>query len=143
MKVHRGTTRGSFGAAANAPRKREPTYYEVLGAPPGSSLEMLHSKFKELAVQWHPDKVQGAAALAHTLVLTSITEAYGVLKDTVRRKEYDARLALQGGACMFCQGKGLKTKQHSFAHRTTAECDRCNGSGRADGGLQGAQIWGR
>ena len=136
MKVHRGTS-------ADAPHKREPTYYEILGAAPASSFEQLHSKFKALAVLWHPDRATtDAEAVRCGNIYATITQAYSVLKDGSKRSEYDARLALLPGACMFCQGRGLQTKQQGFAKRTQQLCERCNGSGRADGGLCTAQIWG-
>jgi DnaJ-class molecular chaperone len=142
VKIHKGTTRGSFGAPASAPRKREPTYYEILCSPPGSSFEELHTKLKALLVACHPDQAKDYVDLAwRTNKYAIITQAYSVLKNPTQRKEYDARLALQPGACMFCQGKGLRTKQQGFVGRTQQLCERCNGSGRADGGLTAAQLW--
>lgn len=144
MKLHRGTSRGEFGAPGNAPLKREPTYYEVLGIPPGSTLQVITAACRALCLRCHPDHASNDADLVwRTNVFATITQATSVLKDTAQRRQYDAKLALQPGACMYCQGKGQQSRQRGLTQRNVVPCERCNASGRADGGLTHVQLWGR
>ena len=112
------------------------TYYELLAAPPGSTVEELHISFNRLVVLLHPDKATG-----NTAVYQRITQAWGVLKNSQLRREYDARLTLQGSQCMYCQGKGLRSMQQSLTVRLQHMCDKCNGTGQADGGLLANEVW--
>lgn len=70
------------------------TYYEILGLPRDATLAQVKRRYKQLVHKYHPD-VAADKELAHRLFI-QITEAYDVLGDPVRRKAYDANLAIQG-----------------------------------------------
>lgn len=59
-------------------------YYLVLGVPADSTLREIKTAYRRLAKEFHPDRCSDR----HTTFLV-IQEAYTVLKDPVRRREYD------------------------------------------------------
>lgn len=66
------------------PAKRD--YYEVLGVARTASEEEIRSAFRKLAFKYHPDRNQDADAEAK---FKEINEAYEVLSDAQRRREYN------------------------------------------------------
>ena len=62
-------------------------YYEILGVPRSASAEEIQRAFRELARKLHPDVNKGPDANQR---FAEINEAYEVLKDTEKRKRYDA-----------------------------------------------------
>ena len=61
--------------------------YEVLGVEPSASKKEIEKAYKELAFHYHPDR--NPTRIADEL-LKKINEAYTVLRDPGRRREYDA-----------------------------------------------------
>jgi molecular chaperone DnaJ len=59
-------------------------YYEVLGVDKGASKEDIKKAFYKLAGKYHPDKKGGDEAK-----FKEVNEAYQVLSDEAKRKEYD------------------------------------------------------
>lgn len=59
------------------------TYYEILGVSSQASTDEIKKAFKKLAVKHHPD------AGGDEAVFKEISEAYEVLSDPKKRKEYD------------------------------------------------------
>lgn len=64
-------------------------YYSVLGVPENASPEEIKSAFRRLAFQYHPDRNPGNEKQT-TDRFKEINEAYSVLCDESRRREYDA-----------------------------------------------------
>lgn len=62
------------------------TFYEVLGVDEKASIDEIKKSFKKLARKHHPD------AGGDEAVFKEISEAYEVLSDTQKRKEYDQML---------------------------------------------------
>jgi len=62
-------------------------YYEILGTTKGVSKEELKSKYRKLAVKYHPDKNPGDKVAEETF--KEISEAYTVLSDDTKREMYD------------------------------------------------------
>lgn len=60
--------------------------YEVLEVPKTASLQDIRKHYKQLVVEWHPDKNNDPTAQEKFLQLT---EAYNILSDSERRKQYD------------------------------------------------------
>jgi curved DNA-binding protein len=63
-------------------------YYQILGVPKGSSNEEIKKAYRKLAMQYHPDRNPGKEGWANEK-FKEINEAYGVLGDPKKRKQYD------------------------------------------------------
>jgi molecular chaperone DnaJ len=65
----------------------EKDYYEVLGVQKGATKEQIKDAYRNLALQFHPDRNKAPEAEAR---FKEISEAYAVLSDDEKRKQYDA-----------------------------------------------------
>lgn len=63
-------------------------YYNILGVQRGSSDEEIKKAYRKLAMQYHPDRNQGKEQWANEK-FKEINEAYGVVGDPKKRKQYD------------------------------------------------------
>lgn len=72
-------------------------FYEVLGVDRGADKETIRKAYRQLARQHHPDLHPGDSAAADRF--KEISEAYSVLSDPERRRNYDefGELSLQSG----------------------------------------------
>ncbi|MDE0151797.1 MAG: DnaJ domain-containing protein [Bdellovibrionales bacterium] len=61
-------------------------YYRILNVSPASTKQAIRKSYRKLAGQFHPDKNQSAEAEEK---FKQISEAYNVLSNEERRKEYD------------------------------------------------------
>jgi len=73
----------------------EKDYYKVLGVPKDAPAADVKKAYRKLARQYHPDANKGDAAAEEKF--KEISEAYDVLSDEKRRKEYDEARSLFGG----------------------------------------------
>lgn len=64
-------------------------YYDILGIQEGASPDEIRSAFRQLAFEHHPDKNPGNEKWAEER-FKEINEAYGVLGDEAKKREYDA-----------------------------------------------------
>ncbi|VFQ43535.1 DnaJ C-terminal domain-containing protein [Desulfoluna butyratoxydans] len=62
-------------------------YYKVLGVERGASDDEIKKTYRKLAMKYHPDKTKGDKAAEDKF--KQISEAYAVLSDPAKRKEYD------------------------------------------------------
>lgn len=112
---------------------RPHTLYAVLGMPPGSTPDALHARFKELALELHPDKQVSRDFVRQQACLekfTKITAAWAVLKDKDSRKQYDLQLKMIGNQCTRCTGEGLQRQQRGFTAISLRPCTECEGTGQ-------------
>lgn len=63
-------------------------YYEILGLQKSASEAEIKSAYRKLALQWHPDKNPDKKSEAEAK-FKEINEAYQVLSDPTKRKNYD------------------------------------------------------
>ena len=71
-------------------------YYKVLSLPRNASDEQIKKAYRKLAMQYHPDRNAGKEKWANER-FKEINEAYTVLGDPQKRKQYD-RFGTVGGA---------------------------------------------
>jgi len=64
-------------------------YYQILGIPQNSSQSDIRSKFKNLALKYHPDRNSKKKNKNHEIIFKNISSAYQVLSDPKKRLEYD------------------------------------------------------
>ncbi|MFI7617756.1 molecular chaperone DnaJ [Nonomuraea terrae] len=72
----------------------EKDYYAVLGVPKTATADEIKKAYRKLARQYHPDSNQGDAT--KEAKFKEVSEAYDVLSDSKRRKEYDEARTLFG-----------------------------------------------
>src|SRR5438132_713386 len=63
------------------------TLYDTLGVKKGASAEEIKKAYRKLAAQYHPDRNPGDAAAEEKF--KEVQNAYDVLSDTEKRKQYD------------------------------------------------------
>lgn len=62
-------------------------YYETLGVDKGASLDEIKKAYRKLALKYHPDRNKGDKKAEEKF--KSISEAYAVLSDPEKKKQYD------------------------------------------------------
>jgi molecular chaperone DnaJ len=62
-------------------------YYEVLGLAKGATKDQIKNAYRKLALQFHPDRNKSPDAESR---FKEISEAYAVLSDDEKRREYEA-----------------------------------------------------
>jgi molecular chaperone DnaJ len=62
-------------------------YYSVLGVPASANQEQIKRSYRKLAKKYHPDTNAGDKAAAERF--KEISEAYSVLSDSAKRKQFD------------------------------------------------------
>ncbi|HYK29593.1 MAG TPA: DnaJ domain-containing protein, partial [Streptosporangiaceae bacterium] len=72
----------------------EKDYYKTLGVTKGASADEIKKSYRKLARKYHPDANEGDAKAEARF--KEISEAYTVLSDEKRRKEYDDARSLFG-----------------------------------------------
>ncbi|XP_042402950.1 chaperone protein DnaJ-like [Zingiber officinale] len=93
-------------------------YYKILEVDYDATEDAIRSNFIRLALKWHPDKKKEESATSR---FQEINEAYKVLSDPVKRREYDEKgvLVIQDfnaieflkrhkGLILTCNGLGIR-----------------------------------
>jgi len=62
-------------------------YYKILGVDKNTSIDDIKKAYRKLALKWHPDKNPNNKAAEENF--KKISEAYAVLSDAEKRKNYD------------------------------------------------------
>ena len=65
------------------------THYVVLGVPENADSHTIRHAFKKLARRYHPDAGSGSSAAK----FRELAEAYSIVGDVGRRRQYDIDLA--------------------------------------------------
>jgi hypothetical protein len=94
-RLARGLATAGGARAAPPPA---PDYYAALGLRRDASPDDVKAAFRELAKRHHPDALAGAGGAADLALFKLINEAYSVLGNAARRREYDANTGVAGAA---------------------------------------------
>jgi curved DNA-binding protein len=89
----------------------ERDYYEVLGIVPDASAEEIKEAYHRLAFQCHPDRNRKSEE-AHKK-MQEINEAYAVLSDPIKRREYDLPRGYGRRVPKFKKGSKVKVSFNS------------------------------
>jgi molecular chaperone DnaJ len=89
-----------------SPRDFEKDYYAVLGVPKDADKTGIRKAYRKLARQFHPDANAGDSKAEEKF--KEISEAYDVLSDDNRRREYDEARTLFGSAPGGFRGGGFR-----------------------------------
>ena len=71
-------------------------YYRVLQVTRTADAEVIDRAYKALSMKYHPDKVNASRQEEATRRMQAINAAYAVLRDSDRRRAYDATLPPEG-----------------------------------------------
>jgi molecular chaperone DnaJ len=82
----------------------EKDYYKTLGVTKGASADEIKKSYRKLARKYHPDANKGDSKSEERF--KEISEAYNVLSDEKRRKEYDEARSLFGSGGVRMPGSG-------------------------------------
>jgi molecular chaperone DnaJ len=107
----------------------EKDYYKALGVSKTAKPAEIKAAYRKLARRYHPDANKGDTKAEERF--KEISEAYSVLSDEKRRKEYDEARSLFGGG--FRVPTGTRQGQGGFGGFDLG--DIFNGAGDAAGGL--------
>ena len=107
----------------------EKDYYKTLGVAKTAKPAEIKTAYRKLARKYHPDSNQGDAKAEERF--KEISEAYSVLSDEKRRKEYDEARSLFGGG--FRVPTGTRNNTGGFGGFDLN--DIFSGAGDAAGGL--------
>src|SRR6201993_2203176 len=107
----------------------EKDYYKALGVAKTAKPAEIKAAYRKLARKYHPDANKGDASAEERF--KEISEAYSVLSDEKRRKEYDEARSLFGGG--FRGPTGTRTNTGGFGGFDLN--DIFSGAGDAAGGL--------
>jgi molecular chaperone DnaJ len=80
--------------------KKDTRLYDVLGVSPSSSQDDIKKAYKKMAMKYHPDKGGDDDRKEREEKFKEISEAYTVLSDADKRKQYDTFGTFEHGAGM-------------------------------------------
>lgn len=106
-------------------RLSQKDYYQILGVPKNSSTKEIKKSYYELAKKYHPDTNKGDTDSSKKF--QEVSEAYEVLSDDQKRKEYDTygqtaeQMGRAGGGTAGPHGHGPQGFSQNWQFRSTVD----------------------
>lgn len=96
-------------------------YYKILGVSEDADAKEIKVKYRKLAMKYHPDRNPDDKKAEE--MFKTISEAYEILGDENKRKEYDENRNNKGnaGSQRFSEKKSSRTEQNSESAKRGAE----------------------
>ncbi len=115
-------------------------YYEVLGLSRTATAADVRSAHRKLVLQYHPDRNKEKTAAAR---FAEVQQAYEVLSDDDKRKQYDEWIRVGGTTESFASGSGQAGAQNPHAQGPSAGNPWAGNpwGGAARGQPRGAEQW--
>jgi curved DNA-binding protein CbpA len=89
----------------------EQDHYAVLSIAPGASATEIKEAYRKLAFLYHPDR--NKAGQDASKKMKEINEAYAILSDPIKRREYDIPRGYRGRVPKFKKGSKVKVSLSS------------------------------
>ena len=86
-------------------------YYQILGVPQDADSKAIKEAYRQLAFKYHPDRNKENPTAAEKM--KTVNEAYAVLSNSIKRREYDS-LRQQFGASAYSQFRKAYSDQDIF-----------------------------
>jgi DnaJ family protein C protein 3 len=121
-------------------QSKEKNYYKILNVPRNAKLKEIKKSYRELALRWHPDKVESDEKDKAEEMFQDISEAYEVLSDKEMREKYDRGEPVyenQGG-----QGGQGGHRRHHFDPNMFFQQQQFHHGGGGGGGQRMHFRWG-
>eukprot|EP01133_Synstelium_polycarpum_P002495 gene2495-2841_t len=93
-----------------------PDYYKVLGVENNADVDTIKKAYKKMALKYHPDRNRGVNEKEAEEQFKMISEAYAVLSDPEKRRDYDAvmRGGIGGMPDMMGGGGGVRFRRNQM-----------------------------
>ncbi len=89
----------------------EQDHYEILRIEPSASATEIKEAYRKLAFRYHPDRNKAGQDASRKM--KEINEAYAILSDPIKRREYDIPRGYRGRVPKFEKGSKVKISSSS------------------------------
>ena len=103
--------------AAATPKPAPADLYAVLGCAKGDDAPVITKRYRKLALKYHPDRNRGDGQAEAAEKFRAVSDAYAVLSDPNRRRQYDLHGSTTDEASQTHAFESVDVKSQSWATR--------------------------